>query len=158
VPAASECPWPDLELRILPGQQDALQLAGSLQILIHALFAFGDFAVQASVFHGTGDLLGQQRQSPLMIFGEERDALAFHVENTDSAILARSEERRAPSEFQVGGDVARIGGGIEYRMASRDSTAAAGYALAQRDIVDLHALVEANAKTVAEDVANRCRP
>jgi len=49
-----------LNLRILPGQQDALQLAGSLQILIHALFAFGDFAVQASVFHGTGDLLGSK--------------------------------------------------------------------------------------------------
>jgi len=93
-----------------------------------------------------------------MIFGEERDALAFHVENTDSAILhdQRNGELRAIPGWEA--MLARIGGGIEYPNGLSRFHSRAGYALAQRDIVDLHALVEANAKTVAEDVAIAARP
>ena len=103
-----------LHLGILARQQDALELARGLEILIHALLALGDFFVQAGVFHRARDLLGQQRERALVILGKERDALAFDVQHAHDAVLHDQRNRQLRADARVRGDIARVGAGIEH--------------------------------------------
>ena len=101
-------------------------------------------------------ICGASRLSmPHMIVGEVRHALAFEIHDADHAILRRQGNRNFRANLGMRRDIARIG----ERIVDADRFAGlgrgAGDAFAERDVVQLHALVIPHAEPVPQHGAVR---
>ncbi len=132
------------------GEEDALQFARRFEIFLHAALALRELGVEARVFDGAGDLRRKQGEGAHVIVAEVADAVAFEIHHADHAVLHDQRHGDLGADIGVGGDVARIFVGVVDADDFARFGGGAGEALAERNVVDVHALVVADAEEVLE--------
>ena len=92
----------------------------------------------------------QQRQRAHVVVREVADAAALQVHHAEHAVLQDQRHRDLRPDVRMRGDVARILGGVVHAHHFARLRRRAGDALAQRNVVDVHPLVVANAEQVPQ--------
>ncbi len=85
-----------------------------------------------------------------MVLGEVADAAALQVEHAQHAVLQDQRHRHLGTDAGVGRNVARVGRGIVHPDHIARFRGRAGDPFAQRDVVDVHTLVVAQAEEMAQ--------
>ncbi len=136
-------------------QHDELHIAGGFEIAVHPLLALRDFFVQARVFDRACDLGSEQCQQSRVLFGEVAHALALQIHHAHHAILDDERNGNFRADVGVGSDVTLVSQGIGDAYDFARFGGRAGEAFAERDVVEIHALVIALAETMAQYFAVR---
>src|ERR1700691_5417109 len=85
-----------------------LNLAGHLEVALHALLFFVDALVEAGVGDADCDLRGQSGEGALVVFVVVVETGMFEVENADDLALVDEGDCELGADFGVGLDVAGI--------------------------------------------------
>src|ERR1035438_2147105 len=127
-------------------KQDRLQLECGSKIFLHAPLALADLVIQAGILHRNRYRRGQQTQCSRVVLGEESDALAFEIQYADHAILHDQRHGNLGTHSRMRSDIAGIGGGVVDSDHLAGCCGRSSDAFAQRNVIEIHALVEADAE------------
>ncbi len=89
------------------GKEAQLDLAGHVEVALHALLFFVDALVETGVGDGDGDLRGEGGEGALVVFVVVVDAGVFEVDDADDVALVDEGNGELGAGLGVFGDVAR---------------------------------------------------
>src|SRR5882757_8605352 len=140
-----------LELRWTGGHEAELDLAGHLEVALHALLFLVDALVEARVGDADGDLRGEGGEGALVIVVVVVDAGVFEVEDADDLAFIDEGNGELGADFGVGFDVARVFAdvGSENRFAELGGGADKAFAKSDDAFAD-DALAEAGGEAMLE--------
>src|SRR5882757_9458289 len=140
-----------LELGWTRWHEAKLDLAGHLEVALHALLFLVDALVEARVGDADGDLRGQSGEGALVVVVVVVDAGVFEVEDADDLAFIDEGNGELGADFGVGFDVAGVFAdvGSENRFAELGGGADKAFAKSDDSFAD-DALAEAGGEAVLE--------